>query len=549
MIFVIDKYHIFRFNLMMLRLHAIVASAAVLLACQAPELPPEPFCDTLVALGEGRIDVQSDNPNEMVGFVATLEALLDVAPRAVRADLETVRDKFAAARDASGWRTLIDFADMQKPELAAAEGRVTEYVADECGISIDEPGAMIDEPDPDKTLCPAWPRACSPLMNNRFPYLIATAAANYFAATYWSVPFVPAPPGFIDVPRGGRIVFEGEYPYTRYFAFHPNDYETNNFDTLVDHQLDPDPGSVNPWREPQTADKQRRYTAQLVFGPEPTQPEPNTRYVGETRDGRFNPAVFLIYRIYAADQGALPPNSAGAKLPAVTILDEDGEVVEHYDECDPYPEGTEAPRDNTRFPAFPVPDHRSAFNPGGMNTNNNWGMPVTLLANRDVRYISTFYSRNHGEVFVVRGKKPRTPSLKHGIPLYSEETDIRLWTVCTYNLWNGAANACMTDEDIPVDADGYYTLVATAPSARPANATRDAGFAWLDTGNFIDGQLTYRTLLSNDDLVERIARAIDTGVADAETEPYVPRTAFCSRKVFEREGADGCFAAWEDERA
>ena len=157
MIFVIDKYHIFCFNLMMLRLHAIVASAAVLLACQAPELPPEPFCDTLVALGEGRIDVQSDNPNEMVGFVATLEALLDVAPRAVRADLETVRDKFAAARDAGGWRTLIDFADMQKPELAAAEGRVTEYVADECGISIDEPGAMIDEPDQGKTLCPAWP--------------------------------------------------------------------------------------------------------------------------------------------------------------------------------------------------------------------------------------------------------------------------------------------------------------------------------------------------------------------------------------------------------
>ena len=93
---------------------------ATLLACQAPELPPEPFCDTLVALGEGRIDVQSDNPNEMVGFVATLEALLGVAPRAVRADLEYVRDKFAAARDAGGWRTLIDFADMQKPELAAA---------------------------------------------------------------------------------------------------------------------------------------------------------------------------------------------------------------------------------------------------------------------------------------------------------------------------------------------------------------------------------------------------------------------------------------------
>ena len=30
------------------------------------------------------------------------------------------------------------------------------------------------------------------------------------------------------------------YAYTRYFAYHPNDFETNNFDTLVGHELDPD---------------------------------------------------------------------------------------------------------------------------------------------------------------------------------------------------------------------------------------------------------------------------------------------------------------------
>ena len=60
--------------------------------------------------------------------------------------------------------------------------------------------------------------------------------------------------------------------------------------------------------------------------PEPEQPEPNTVYVGRAAEGGFNPAVFLIYRIDAADQGALPPNSAGAKLPSVTVLDEDGEV-------------------------------------------------------------------------------------------------------------------------------------------------------------------------------------------------------------------------------
>ncbi len=524
----------------------------------SPAPSPAAFCARLVDLQYGRIDVDHENPNEFVGHVKSLEALIEVAPAEIRDDLRFVRDKLARARDAGGWSTLFDFAALQDPEIGNAEGRVTRFVARECGIQYGEPDWEMEPPGEAPPVCPAWPRVGSPLVRNRFPYVIATAAANYFSAQFWSVPFLPAPEGFLRVPRGGRVVFEGEYPYARYFALHPNDFETENYPTLRDVDLDPDPGSANPWRGPVEEGVGRRYTAQLVFTKPPRHPEPNTTYVGGAVKGGFNPTVFLIYRIYAADQGALPPNSAGVPLPAVTVYDAEGEVVSHFDACDPYPPGYVVPEERSRMPWFPVPDHRSVFSPGGLNAKGNWGLPVTLLSNKDVLYLSLFYTRTRGDVFVVRARKPRTPSRREDIPLYSRDVDIRLFTVCDYNFWNGRANDCVIDEAIPTDDDGFYTLVVSDRAHRPSNATREEGVQWLDWGPALDGQLTYRMLLSSDDLlvgIREIVEASDgsavlpgsapsvSGEARAEILPYVPRAAHCTRAEFEAGGWSRCFEA------
>lgn len=515
----------------------------------AQNVSPEAFCATLEDLRAGRIEVGHADPNEFVGHVASLEALIEDAPRSIRDDLEFVRDLLVLARDAGGFSTLLDFAKLQDPELGNAEGRVTEFVARECGVQYGEVDWEMEDLSDREPVCPAWPRVGSPLVNNRFPYLIATAAANYFSSQFWTLSWLPAPPGFIRIPKGGRAVFEGEYPHTRYFAYHPNDFETNNFPTLRDFELDPDPGSINPWREPMREGAGRRYTAQLVNAKPPESPEarePNTTYVGEAVNGGFNPAVFLIYRIYAADQGALPPNSAGVDLPAVSILDAAGKSVETFEACNPYPTDVAVAEDRSRMPAFPVPDHRSVFAPGSMNTEDNWGLPVTLLGNRDVLYLGLFYTRNAGDVFVVRAKKPRTPGLRSGVPLYSPDVDIRLFTVCGYNFWNGRANGCVVDEDIAVDEHGEYTLVVSDALHRPKNATDEFGATWIDWGPFLDGQLTYRMLMSSDELLSRMRVLVDDdgdGGEDPEAEAYVPRSAHCSREIYEAGGWQACFEA------
>ena len=178
-----------------------------------------------------------------------------------------------------------------------------------------------------------------------------------------------------------------------------------------------------------------------------------------------------------------------------------------------------------------------------MNTEDNWGMPVTLLGNRDVLYVGLFYSRTAGDVFVVRAKKLRTPSRVSGVPLYADDVEARLFTVCGYNFWNGRANDCVVDEDILVDDTGYYTLVVSDEANRPNNARLDEGVRWLDWGPFLDGQLTYRNLLSSDPLLVRMRRVIDDEIDDPTVQPFIPRAAHCSRTDFEAGGWEACFKA------
>lgn len=500
----------------------------------SPPRSSDAFAEVLAALREGSVELPPSD-NELVGHVASLDALLAVAPKTILRDLQKVRDTFARARDAGGLETLLAFRGLENPELAAMEGRITQYVARMCGVQY---GPVDYRSDSAKgaTICSAWKRAGSPLTNNRFPYLLDTAGANYFMTMLWCVPYLPAPPGFIKVPRGGSLEIRGEYPYARYFAICPNDAETNNLETLVDVDLDPDPGSANPWREPIEPGIGRRYTARLVVAARPTTPAHNTSYVGVRRRGGLNPAVFLLYRIYAADMGSLPPNSAGVALPAVTVLDASGRVRAHHPECDPYPPGHEPPVGHTAFPAFPVPDHRGVHRPGALDTKSNWGLPVDLLSNPDVLYVGTCFSRAQGEVFVCRFKSLRTPSRRTATPLWSDAVDARMWSACTYNFWNGACLGSVLDEDAAVDADGFHTLVVSTPADRPSGATPAHGVTWLSQGELWDGQLTFRMLRARDDLLVRMKAAIDSGQVSSDIAPYVPRTGFCSRAAFESSG-------------
>lgn len=487
------------------------------------------FCERLQQLSAGELKVAHDW-NEFVGHADLLRLLVEVAPSAIRDDLVFLYELMAHARDAKGAQVLGIFPALTNPELANVEGRISDYIAEHCGIRLGdgvyEAGRTIGE-----SHTPGWPGVGSPLTNNRFPYLIDTSASNYFSTRFWQG--AGAPPGFLPVPEGGRVVFRGEFPNARYFAFHPSDFDTNNLETLIDVDLDPDAGSQNPFREAVQAGKGRRFTAQLVFAPRPADAQlPNTRYVGEKRNGGRNPAVFLIYRTTGSVLGSMPPNNTGVPVPSITIYDADGRQTLHFDEADPYPPGSTPPYETTRFASLPIPDARGLSWPERFDVKSNWGLPYDILASADILYVVTPYTNRLGEVFVCRAKGFRTPDTPRE-PVYAPGMDIRGYTVTTYNFWAGICNAAVIDRDVALDDEGWYTLVVSSEADRPANATAEHGVTWLDWGPYLDGQLTYRFLLRRDPMVAALHDAIVSGKPGAAIAPYVPRAKHVSRADFE----------------
>lgn len=479
----------------------------------------------------GEIPIEGDH-NEFVGHARVVGLLLEVAPDAIRDDLRFLHELLVETRDASGAAVLGVFPRLTNPELATVEGRISDWIAEHCGIRYGdgryEAGKLVGE-----SRLPGWPGLGSPLTNNRFPYLLDTSASNYFSNRFWHGG--GGPPGFIPVPTGGRVVFRGEYLRARYFAFHPSDFDTNTLATLVDEDLEPDPGSANPYRGPVPAGMARRFTATLDFGPEPGTPAPNTSYVGRKRNGEPNPAVFNILRTSVSELGALPPNTTGVLLPSVTVYDAAGSQTLHYAEDTPYPEGSEPPVETTRFAPLPIPDWRGLMRPGRLDVKSNWGLPYDLLASADISYLCAPYSQRWGEVFVLRARAfttPRTPEE----PPWTEGRQIRAFTVTNYNFWAGVANTSLVDRDIARDADGWLTLVVSTAEKRPSNATAEHGCAWLDWGPYLDGQLSFRFLIRRNPLLVALRRAIVDGDVSEEIAPYVPRAGHCSRAAFERDG-------------
>jgi hypothetical protein len=520
----------------------------------------DPFCRTIVGLFRGTVPLPSSS-NEFVGHVASLETLRAAlpadAPDQVGVDFEQVIKALKGLRDANAASGFQAFGGVSDPTLAGAEGRINEYIGEFCGIRVGDPSYAVAPATGALTACPAWPRAGSPLIGNRFPNLLDTSAANYFLNLFnhGGLGIPRGTPGFIDVPLGGRVEFHGEYPRARYFAFHPNDISTNNFATLRDIQLDPDPGSKNPWREATDPNEVDTFTAVFDFTlSPPTTPAPNTTYVGVLALGGGtpesgigsppipNPVVFNLLRNYGSFLGALPPNFTGVELPAMTIYDAAGQVVTHFPACDPYPPGFPIPVDNTKFPSWPIADHRAAgANAGKVLFNWQFGSPVDILTNADVFYTATSFTKRLGDVFVQRGKVPTT-SARDANPRIDPDAQVRLFTACSYNFWNGVANACKIDDEIAVDSKGFYTVVVSEAGDRPRNATAERGYTWLDWGPFVDGHLSLRNLMADDRLWQEVAEALQTGVVPAGLDPdYVPRAAHCPRVVFEQLGQKGCF--------
>lgn len=383
------------------------------------------------------------------------------------------------------------------------------------------------------------------------------------AANYW-VSILPLPPG-------AELEITGEFPHARYISFITYDPKVSPVDGLADVELAPDDGATNPMLDgaDRTAED-RSYTLRVVQGAVPAQREPNTIYTmrggddAQATEPLMSGAMAVAYRVYRTDLGTDVTGDVG--LPRIAYVLPDGsrhEVPECPDRTLPDTGLTEAIANAGGAAVIPEIDEaappemewRRYHNVASSFANNlNNGITGPLFPtvyeaglqlprggygeNIHNAYAYTTASWTQGDVAVFRAKAPTVPQTFEGQPVFGstgvdrdgddeeDPAEVRYWSFCSTEQTT-RFYGCLTDDQVPVDDDGYFTIVVSRASNRPANAVAECGVAWLPAGPLDRSVLIYRHMLPSADFEEAIQH-IEIGSEEADMGEYYPAGEYLS---------------------
>jgi hypothetical protein len=369
---------------------------------------------------------------------------------------------------------------------------------------------------------PARDRSCGWILEpsaDRENVLFPDTGTRYLGA------LIPAPPG-------GYVEIKGQFPYARYMSLQTYSHTLQTASDLYDQQIQPDPGSSNPYLPgADRTNPNRGYTVRVVAGQEPASGgAPNTLY--ETSADGTKTGFGMAYRIYLPDRTAGP--FGGVPAPSLTIVLADGTRI-------PLPQCPDL-----------IPDVGLTQALGGLGLSDHLLPPVGLLAlhtpvwhkyvnaptsyalgltenelipqairdlinqvtvqlpsglgeNAHIKYVYSYLSQEFGKVVEFRAKMPTTPRTREGEPTMGGG-QLRYWSMCTANRTT-QTYGCAVDEDVAVDKDGYFTVAISTAANRPANAVPQCGVAWLPWGPDPKGIVFLRNMLPSADFDQAVQNA------------------------------------------
>ena len=420
----------------------------------------------------------------------------------------------------------------------------------QAGTSTDVTGAAEDGmpiPGPRSCFWRYGPHSADPYINLAYP----DAAVFYWAAVF-------------STPAGAELTLSGKFAHARYQSFISYDERGRPIESLADYLIQPDSASSNPYRSSSNRNAESRSYSVDLINAAPAE----ERAIGElNKDAASNflhaPSYAdgqqtIIYRIYLPDDGKWP--DGGVPLPSPTVTLDDGSVLSGKDACDAlttkqrlrvtadavgippmqYRELITQPDRPDTWPSeipakwFIQLDRASLLGiyTGDINENARRS-EGGFYPNLDNHYILTIINRKHGKVFMVRGKMPQTPTTFHGDD-YMEEGDMRYWSICSnQGFANTRVNDCLFDEEIPLDENGFYTIMVSRASDRPRNAIKACGIAWLpmadDGDGMFDSDVTVvqiRQMLAAPEFEPALKRVSKQSEIEAVLGPYMPRTRY-----------------------
>jgi hypothetical protein len=331
------------------------------------------------------------------------------------------------------------------------------------------------------------------------------------------------------IPAGGKIVFHGQFPHARFFSFTTSSSLGVIRGHLYDVDIKPDPGSTNPFLPGANRNATHRsYTITMVdqVDPGPGHEAPNTVYGGVAGQAPGAGPMLIVVRTYLPDRGRDFTGGVGA--PTATYVAANGTTSTGQAACTDvsakpgyanltnvnpilFPESKIqsllALSSSPEHPAVAKPVWYKYFTPswllapyyaGTSDASMISSLPLVgtgLGANPANGYVFTWLDRrfgpNHGahNIAVLHGELPTTPATYAGEARMQGGTQLRYWSICNnQGLPSGATTGpCLADEEVPINAKRYYTIVISLPQDRPKNATDKCGVAWMDWGTAGDG--------------------------------------------------------------
>jgi hypothetical protein len=388
------------------------------------------------------------------------------------------------------------------------------------------------------------------------------------AVTYWISQF--------RLPAGARLELKGQYPHARYMSFASYNPMGQPVDGLADDDIRPDTGSSNPFLPgAQRVGQRRDFTVAVQARPmqagvrvdEATRPA-NTLFVPTDA-----PTYQVWLRVYAADEGRGPLGGVALPRPVMTLAD--GSRLEGEALCRQQVVKDAAVRDfraskEGNKAALAIAGAKAPFHPaqpGPVPWNGFYNPPLTvanLLVNTpfeglrarmdatrrsgfygtlDNFYMTTYVDKRYGDALVIQARAPRTPRTAKGNAVLEPQVDLRYWSFCKgRSIADGAADACLYDEQVPQDANGRYTIVVSAPEARPANARSECGVAWMPwgVGDGIDnphgGYLIHRHMKPAPGFKQSLWSTQVPGDERSVLGEYYPQMNYHSKAAFEARG-------------
>lgn len=360
------------------------------------------------------------------------------------------------------------------------------------------------------------------------------------SAQYWSAHYVAVP--------GTRIRIDGIFPYARYTSWNVYDPLLRPFAKKSDFELQPDPGSANPFlpgAARNTPVGQRHYTLFITFSSS-DHPGPNTIFVDPTS----HPAGVFTLRVYVPDknrdvtggvglpQATWEPTAAALLVqppspcrniekPASGVLTGLYAAVSGPDGGPPYP-GRNPPRwrkfvnlcqsgadlllDNQIGDLVPQPSQ----NPCGLFGSGGF------LSNIDNAYIYAFISRGFGPIVVFRGRAPTFAATYPDAPVMPSHVQLRYWSFCQNDPFLQRYIGCRRDDQVKVNRNGDFTIVVSAPNRWPRAAQRRCRAAsWIPWGPQPSGVMIYRHMLPDPSFAQAIQN-VSYGSEQAQMGPYYP---------------------------